>query len=223
VAVDLEVSVGPNLRFAAVVVLLTSAAWFLMGQSRNEVIPQHENLASFPHQFGPWMGSDVNVPQGVLDVLGPGEFLFRNYQDDLSPDPLVNLFIAYFPSQRVGDTIHSPKNCLPGAGWIPLNSNQVEISLPPQKPFLVNRYLLAKGAQRDLVLYWYWAHSRTTASEYRAKFYLIADSIRLRRSDGSLIRVTTQLKESETEDAAQERLLSLLRDVVPRLESYLPR
>jgi EpsI family protein len=214
--------VASNFRFAAAAILLAAAAWFLTVQSRSEIIQPREEFGSFPHQFGPWTGKDVDVPRDILDVLGPGDFLFRNYQDVLSSDPSVNLFIAYFSSQRAGDTIHSPKNCLPGAGWIPLDSSQIEISLPNRKPFLVNRYLIGKGTQRDLVLYWYWAHNRGIASEYWAKFYLIEDSIRLHRSDGSLVRVTTELRQSESVDVAQQRLLSLLQNVVPALDVYIP-
>jgi EpsI family protein len=205
-----------------VAILLIGTGWFLLAQSHKEITPLRNELAHFPHQFGPWVGKDVSVSRDVLDVLGPGDFLFRNYQDMASSDPPVNLFVAYFPSQRIGNTIHSPKNCLPGAGWLPLVSSRIEISLPEGKPFAVNRYLLAKGSQRDLALYWYWAHNRATASEYWAKFYLIEDSIRLHRSDGSLIRVTSELGESESASVAQERLLAFLRNVVPALDTYLP-
>jgi EpsI family protein len=215
--------VGYNLRFTLAVALLASAALLLHTRTHNEILPPREKLASFPYRFGTWVGTDVSVPQDVLDNLGPGDFIFRNYQNARAGDPSVDLFVAYFPSQQMGDTIHSPRNCLPGAGWMPLASSRVEIPLPERKPLFVNRYLMAKGGKRALVLYWYWAHNQATASEYWAKFYLIEDSIRLHRSDGALIRVTTELKRAESADVAQERLLSLLRSVVPALEPYVPR
>jgi EpsI family protein len=87
----------------------------------------------------------------------------------------------------------------------------------------VNRYVIAKGDERQVVLYWYWAHDRALASEYWAKFYLVADSIRLNRSDGSLVRVITPLPRGETVEAAQQRLLSFTRNVVPQLDRYIPR
>jgi len=90
-------------------------------------------------------------------------------------------------------------------------------------PFEANRYLIAKGGERQLVLYWYLAHDRAVASEYWAKFYLVADSIRMHRSDGSLIRVITPLLPSEATDTAQQRLLSFAGTVVPRLDRYVPR
>jgi EpsI family protein len=164
------------------------------------------------------MGKDV------LDVLGPGDFLLREYQDE-SGAPPVGLFVAYFPSQRTGDTIHSPKNCLPGAGWTPLRSERVMLKLPGQAPFLANQYLIALGQEQQLVLYWYWAHGRAVASEYWAKYYLVADAIRMRRTDGSLVRLTTRLMRGETIESARERLLALGGLVFPLIQkgNYVPR
>jgi len=156
-------------------------------------------------------------------VLGQGDFLLRVYQDDSGRNPDVDLFLAYFSSQRAGDTIHSPKNCLPGAGWSPIEASRISISSPGRAPFLANRYIIAKGAERQLVLYWYWAHDRAVASEYLAKFYLVADSIRMNRSDGSLVRVTTPLRSGESADAALDRLLAFAGKVVPVLNGFVPR
>jgi EpsI family protein len=179
-------------------------------------------LNSFPKTLGIWTSTDIAITKDVLDVLGPGDFLLRDYQHpNISSD--VTLFVAYFPSQRSGDTIHSPKNCLPGAGWTPIQSDRITVALPGQAAFPANRYLIAQGEDRQLVLYWYWAHSRAVASEYSAKFYLVADSIRMRRSDGSLIRVATPLARGETVDSAQARLLSLAGNIVPLINDYVPR
>ena len=212
-----------HLRFGLAATLLAATAIFLQARSRNEVIPRRQPLASFPHQLGEWEGGDVSIPQDVLDVLGAGDFLLRVYHDTSIRQPPVDLFLAYFPSQRAGDTIHSPKNCLPGAGWSPVESGRIVIFVPGRAPFPANRYVIAKGADRQLVIYWYWAHDRAVASEYWAKFYLVTDSIRLNRSDGSLIRVTTPLGERETADAAQQRLLSFAGNVIPPLNNYVPR
>ena len=213
---------GSHLRFSLAVALLGATALLLHARVKNEIIPARETFESFPLQLGAWEGNDVSIPPDVLAVLGPGDFLLRNYWN-ATKAPAVNLFVAYFPSQRAGDTIHSPKNCLPGGGWFPLESNKIQISLPGRSSFPVNRYLIALGNRRELVLYWYWAHNRAVASEEWAKFYLMADSIRLNRTDGSLIRVTTELRPQESTEAAQDRLLSLLRQAVPALDPYIPR
>lgn len=209
-------------RFWIATSLLAGTALLLHARNSSEIIPAREPLASFPRTLGGWLSSDLPLTQDVLDVLGPGDFLLRDYQDPASGSD-VDLFIAYFPSQRAGDAIHSPKNCLPGAGWAPVSSDRITLSLPGHEPFQANRYLIAKGEDRQLVLYWYWAHNRVVASEYAAKFYLIADSIRERRSDGSLIRVTTGLAANESLDAGQRRLLSFARNVVPLVNRYVPK
>ncbi len=212
-----------NWRFAITAGLLAATAIFLQARGQREILPSREPLASLPYRLGNWAGTDVPMQPDVLEILGPGDFLQRFYENTTVSQPAVDLFLAYFPSQRSGDTIHSPKHCLPGAGWLPTESGTISISLPGRAPFEANRYLIAKGDERQLVLYWYWAHDRALASEYWAKFYLVADSIRLNRSDGSLVRVITPLLPGEAADVAEQRLLSFARNLVPQLERYIPR
>ncbi len=209
-------------RFLMVAGLLGCTAFLMHGCNRGEIIPAHPALSSFPHTLQNWTSTDISIPQEVREVLGPGDFLLRDFQNRTN-GANVDLFVAYFPSQRSGDTIHSPKNCLPGAGWAPVQADQLTVSFPGHAAFPVNRYLIAKGADRRLVFYWYWAHDRALASEYWAKFYLVEDSVRMHRSDGSLIRVTTQLVPGETIDSGQERLLALAGNVVPLINVYVPR
>ncbi len=210
-------------RFIFAALLIATTAIFLRAHTRNEVFPPRLELKSFPAELGPWTGIDVSIDNDVLQVLGPGDFLLRVYTNPDKTDSYVDLFIAYFRSQRTGDTIHSPKNCLPGAGWAPVESTRVTLSIPGHAPFRANRYVIARGDSRQVVLYWYWAHNRGVASEYWAKYYLVADSIKLNRSDGSLVRITTPLNPGETADAAQQRLLPFVTDVVPQLDAYIPR
>jgi EpsI family protein len=210
-------------RFILTATLLTTTAIFLRARGHNEIFPNRQPLASLPYQLGPWAGTDVPMEQDVREVLGPGDFLQRFYENTSAVQPSVDLFLAYFPSQRTGDTIHSPKNCLPGAGWLPIESSKISISFPGRATFEANRYVIAKGDDHQLVLYWYWAHDRAVASEYWAKFYLVADSIRLNRSDGSLVRVITPMLPGEAANAAQQRLLSFSGNLVPLLDAYIPR
>ena len=209
-------------RFFISVVLLGGTALLLRARNGAEIIPPRPMLASFPQSLRSWTSRDLALTQDVRDVLGPGDFLYRRYQQGPT-DPTVDLFIAYFPSQRAGDTIHSPKNCLPGAGWAPVRTDHITINTPGHAPFEVNRYLIAQGDQRQLVLYWYWAHDRAVASEYRAKFYLVTDSIRMHRTDGSLVRVNTPLTDGESVESAQKLLLSFSSNIVPLLNTYVPR
>src|SRR5438132_9763129 len=134
-----------HIRFALALVMIGMTAVFLHSRSRNELILAREPLRSFPLQLSSWSGTEISIPQDQLDVLGAGDFLLRIYRNRAVQEPYVDLFIAYFPSQRAGDTIHSPKNCLPGAGWSPVESNRVSVSLPGPEPFPANRYVIAKG------------------------------------------------------------------------------
>lgn len=212
-----------NVRFGLAVLALLAAAVFLHARGRNEIFPPRQPLLAFPHALQNWTGTDISIPQDQLQVLGPGDFLLRDYQSLTRPEPPIGLFIAYFPTQRAGDTIHSPKNCLPGAGWAPVETSRISVSFPGQSTFPANRYVIAKGSDRQLVLYWYLAHDRAVASEYWAKYYLVADSIKMNRSDGSLVRLSTPILRGENAEHAQDRLLSFAGLIVSRLDQYIPK
>jgi EpsI family protein len=209
-------------RFAFAALLIVGAAIFLQARARGEVFPPRLPLKQFPAQLGGWTGTDIAIDKDVLEILGPGDFLVRIYQTK-ERTPYVDLFIAYFRSQRAGDTIHSPQHCLPGSGWEPIENQRITLSMPGHQSFPANRYLIAKGDSRQLVLYWFWAHNRGVASEYWAKFYLVTDSIKMNRSDGALVRITTPMVPGETVDAAQQRILPFAGEVMPLLDSYIPR
>ena len=211
------------LRFFLAVTLIALTAILLQARGRTEVIPHRLPLSSFPAQLGQWDSTEIELDKQTLEILGAGDFLERVYQSQGERLPAVDLFLAYFPSQRTGDTIHSPQHCLPGAGWNPEENNRITLSLPGHGPFPANRYVIAKAGARKLVLYWYWAHDRGVASEYWAKFYLVKDSIRMNRSDGALVRITTDMFPGETADAAQQRILPFAFAVSPLLNDYIPR
>jgi len=209
-------------RFAMAALLMAGAALLLHARSQNEVVPQRQALTSLPAQFGDWQGRDDAIDKETLEVLGPGEFLSRVYWSPTEQKPWIGLFIAYFVSQRASETLHSPNHCLPGAGWVPTNRAVVQIVAPDGTSSPANRYVVAKGGERLLVLYWYQAHGREVASEYWSKYYLIADSIRMNRSDGALIRFVTPMLEGETAESAQARVMSMVSQVKPVLNSYIP-
>lgn len=211
-----------NLRFVVVSAMLAATALFFTIRGRYEIVPQRAQFSSFPIQLGSWVGSDLTLTPDVLKVLGQGDFLNREYVNRSSNGPPVDLFAAYFSSQRTGGTLHSPKNCLPGSGWLPIQSRNIHIFLSNQDQLPVNRYLIARGERRGLVLYWYLSHGRAVSSEYLAKYYMVQNSIRFDRSDGALIRVTTEIMPFETPADAQRRLVSLLKIVVPVLGRYIP-
>ena len=210
------------LRFAMVFAMLSGTALFLRSRGQAENLPPTEPPASFPWRVGNWQGKEVPIPQWALDVLGAGEFLERNYSRT-PEEPSIDFFLAYFPSQRMGTSMHSPQNCLPGSGWTPVEFARVELSRPGAGTIRVNHYVLAKGLNRVLVLYWYQAHGRVVASEYWAKFYLVADAIRMNRSDGAMVRVMTPIAQNESLTSAEQRGVAFVQNVLPLLDRYIPR
>jgi EpsI family protein len=212
-----------TVRFALAALLIASTAVFLQAHNHTDIFPHRMPLKSFPEQIGPWSGADQPIGKDSLEVLGNGEFLLRVYENQEKPQPYLDLFIAYYRTQRTGETPHSPQNCLPGSGWTPVQNTRVKLSMPGHAPFPVNRYIISKGDSRQIVLYWFWAHDRGVASEYWNKFYLVADSIRMNRSDGALVRITSPIQPGESVDAAQQRISPFVDSVLPMLNEYIPR
>jgi EpsI family protein len=209
-------------RFSLLALLLVATLGLLRARDREEVLPPHTSLRGFPLSLGDWHGKDLQMSTEVLETLGPGDFLLRDYFS-ASQRRTANLFIAFFPSQRKGDTIHSPKNCLPGSGWIPVESTRIWIDGQDGHKMEVNRFLVEKGSDRAVVLYWYQAHGHVTASEYKAKYRLVADAIKMNRSDGALVRISTPLVNGESIPEAETRSIRLAQLAVPMLDSYIPR
>lgn len=208
-------------RFILVVLLLIGTTVFLEARHKNEIVPQSEPVSTFPKQVGDWSGQDQRIDEEVLRVLGPGDFLSRTY--NRTGQPFIGLFLGYFPSQQTGDTIHSPKNCLPGSGWTPMESSRILIPGVGGSPISANYYVIQKGADRQIVIYWYQAHGRSVASEYWARFYLVADAIRMNRTDGALIRIVTPIVPWETQHSAERRAVQFAQQITPSLSSYIPR
>lgn len=210
------------LRFSLTAALLLACGVFLQVRSAGEDPRSRSPLMDFPRQIEGWEGKTIPISPDVRAVLGPGEFMERLYSHKHRDAP-VDLFLAYFPSQRTGDTMHSPKNCLPGGGWVPISATHMSLTGPDGKPFAVNRYLIGKGLDRMLVLYWFVEQGRTVASEYWAKIDLVSDAIRENRTDGALVRVGTPLGPGESPATAQKRVVGFTERILPLLPSYIPR
>jgi EpsI family protein len=207
--------------FLALCSILLSAIGAIYARPSFEAIPRSEPLQNFPLQFGSWIGKDYPIDNELRAALGAGSFMLRAYTDPAQPAP-VDLFIAYFPSQRTGDTIHSPLHCLPGAGWSFLDRQRRQMSLAGIGNIDVNEVVVRKGPVRMYVLYWYQAHGRVIANEYSAKAYLIADAVRTNRTDGALVRFSTIVVPGENLRRSRERTLSLARGVSGLLSSFIP-
>jgi EpsI family protein len=203
------------------VLLLAQAALFY-GLSRGEALPPNLPLSTVPAQLGSWtMIQEGVIEQEVQEVLKADDLLTRVYTNS-QWHVGANLYIAYFRSQRTGQAPHSPKNCLPGSGWVPSESGTVEIAIEGQpKPIEVNRYIVERGEDKSLVLYWYQTPYRVIASEYAAKIYLVADAIRYNRTDTALVRVVVPVVNGD-EQRADEAAAHFVRESFGVVRRHLP-
>jgi EpsI family protein len=177
-------------------------------------------LSSLPPTVGGWASlGDTPLDAASLDILRMDDYLNRTYAD--AAGRRVNLYVGYWGSQRQGDTIHSPQNCLPGSGWQPVESSRVSLAIDGRS-IPVTRYLIERGGDRQLAYYWYQGRGRITASEYANKLWLIVDAARLHRSNGALVRVMSPVDRTQDADAAGAMVAGFVRQVFPRLETYLP-
>ncbi len=208
-------------RFWTVVVLLSGTAILLYARGDSDLIPASEPVSQVPRTIAGWSGSDVQIDQETLDVLGRGDFLSRVYSLNRQPQ-VIDLFIAYFPSQRMGVTIHSPKNCLPGAGWAFESSRYVDLNDVNGKAHRVGEYIIADGENRQFVIYWYQAHGRSVANEYLAKMHMVIDAMRMNRTDGALVRVMTPIDPTEGASSARARAEAFTVQLAPILPRFIP-
>ncbi len=212
---------GPRALALSAVLVVQAAVFY--GFSRTETPPLHRPLLGFPTEIEGWrMVEEGVVEKEVQDVLRADDTLTRTYA--LPAQGLVaNLFVAYFKSQRTGVSPHSPKNCLPGSGWVPSISGVVEFTAPGRpEPVKVNRYLVALGESKSVVLYWYQSRDRVIASEYAAKFQLVADAIRYNRTDTALVRVVAPVLDNR-EQAAADVAVRFAQASLPHLREFLPK
>jgi EpsI family protein len=213
-------------RCLVLFVFFAAGAGLVARAERAEPVPIRTSFDRFPMQVGTWRGVQQEpLDPHILALLGVDDYVTRAYY---APDRNgVGLYIGYYGSQRQGDTMHSPQNCLPGAGWEPVSNSLLPIGISSGRsgntsPIVVNRYLIQKGMDRQLVLYWYQSHGRVVASEYWAKYYLIRDAVRLNRTDGALVRVISPLVGDDGETRAEMLAVAFVKDLFPALGKYLP-
>jgi len=174
-----------------------------------------------PHAIGALNGTDVRIPDIQFQATRATAYLLRYYRPPAAAadSAWLQLYIGYYDQQTQGRSVHSPKNCLPGAGWGALASETVVIETP-RGPVTVNRYLVQREHERALVLYWYQGRGRVEASEYGVKLDLLRDAALQRRTEEAVVRVVVPVTDSEAR--AFERAAGVARDVVPAMWRALP-
>jgi len=195
-----------SIRFAVLLVPILAVGtlvntWAYLGEAHVDRKP----LRVFPEQLGAWQKiGDQIIDEPTMKVLRASDYLLRDFRR--SDGQTANFYVGYYASQRDGASYHSPLNCLPGSGWMLSEPGKVSIAGPNGSSFVANKYVIQNGNYRSLMIYWYQGRGRAVASEYWGKIYTVVDSVRLRRSDGALVRVTVPISGSEQKalDAATE-------------------
>jgi len=187
--------------------------------SHGEPIVARKALRELPYTLGGWTGEEHPLQERIVQAVSVSDYTNRVYVEPSAPS--IELYIGYYASQRAGDTIHSPKNCLPGAGWDPIRSGYARIELAGGQQILVNEYVIQQDEQREMVFYWYQGRGRVIASEYAGKLWMVNDAIFRNRTDGALVRLITPLNGGE--EAARTRLVNFTEVLFPYLDELVPK
>jgi exosortase D (VPLPA-CTERM-specific) len=211
----------PAPALAAALVLASAAAALTLLPERNSLRPHRPPFSSFPNQLdGGWQGRTQSLDPDVLAWLALDDYLMVNF---VRPGrPWVNLYSAYYASQSGGESTHSPRTCIPGGGWAISAMGEADVPLGGAT-LRVNRALIEKADQRQLVYYWFSERGRTMTSEFAVKWSILHDAVASGRTDGALIRLVTPVVPAESEAQADQRLREFLGAVDAPLAGYLPR
>ncbi|HEX8845377.1 MAG TPA: EpsI family protein [Pyrinomonadaceae bacterium] len=219
----MSIKLKDSWRFGLLLALLVVGGTFMrVWESAGEARVARRAFREMPKKIGSWeqTGGDQRFDEQVESKLGADDYLSRTYRNSETGRE-VNFYVGYYSSQRSGATYHSPLNCLPGSGWEMKEPASITITPAGSPSFEANRYIIEKGGgSRQLLIYWYQGRGRKVASEYWGKIYTVVDSIRLRRSDGAMVRVMTPVGRSEEE--AVSAAADLAAQITPILSEFVP-
>lgn len=205
-----------NRRFWYMFLILVTASVGYQALPHGASVALSMPLAALPFELGRWHGTDVKLEPRTIKALGADDYLNRLYTS--ADGNSVGLYVGYYGIQRTDESIHSPRNCLPGTGWQPVSSSYISLQLSDGHQIRINEYLVQKGFDRQVVLYWYQSHGRVIASEYTAKLDTVVDAITQHRTDSALVRVNTALTSS-----GKERAAAFVADIWAELDQRIPK
>jgi exosortase D (VPLPA-CTERM-specific) len=211
----------PTSFIAASAVLVGFVAMTIAIPRPAEIIPERASFVQFPMQFGEWRGRRQSLEAVFTDQLKLDDYVLADY---VRGGEGVNLYIAWYNSQRKGEAVHSPRSCLPGGGWQMHDFGQREVagvSINGQ-PLRVNRTLIELGNQRELVYYWFQQRGRIIDNEFAVKWYLFWDALTQHRTDGAMVRLITPLSTTSSDAEADRRLTDLVARIAPDLSRFVP-
>lgn len=205
---------------ASIAMIAAAGAYVHFGISNILRVPERVQLAGLPYEFDGWRSDVQRVDNETLEVLGADDYIITNMTSPAQEQ--FNLYIAYLNMQRHGHSWHSPRQCIPGGGWQITRHEVVPTTTEDGREFYYNRIIIENSGVRQLVYYWYDQRGRKIANEFVMKFLLIFDAVRLRRTDGAMIRLMTPIGREELVEDADARLLGFMRELEPKLPPYIP-
>ncbi len=207
----------------AMVLLIAASVAANSAPSRGEIVPERQSLALFPIQIRDWHGQEHTLEKQYRDVLRLDDHFLADYWRSGEPHP-VNLWVAYYASQRTGASAHSPRSCIPGGGWeiTELSDHRIPAVAADGGDVTVKRAVIAKGLSKQLVYYWFQQRGRHVTNEYLVKWLIFWDALTRNRTDGALVRLVTAVPPDMDMASADARLAEFLREVYPLTHAYIP-
>jgi EpsI family protein len=193
----------------------------LIGE-RQEIAPSRPEFLNFPMQIGSWQGNPLPMEQQYISALRFDDYLLADYVS--AGEHSVNLYIAYYSSQKKGQSAHSPQSCIPGGGWEIASQQTIELPLGDSvnSAYPANRILIQKDGQKQLVIYWFKQRERILSNEYLVKMYLFWDALLKGRSDGALIRLAAAVNQGQREEDVERQMTEFARLIQPKLTRFIP-
>lgn len=209
--------------FVVAIILLAATAVLSKAVEFREKVPIAKSFNQFPAEIGEWTGKRQVMEQQYLNALSFSDYIIADYRNSAGKE--INFYIAYYETQRKGESIHSPETCLPGGGWIFRESGAATITLAGNNPgsITVNRAFMEKPGTRELVYFWFPMRGRVLTTLYGVKLANFWDAMTRQRTDGALVRVITQIDEKETMAEAESRLAGFTKEIVPILDQFIPK
>lgn len=215
----------PNAPFIAgsAIVAAMAVSNFLL-PPRTEIIPARADFAGFPSRIAGWEGRRTALERVYVDQLKMDDYIMADYSQSQSRTQAVNFYVAWYDSQRAGQSAHSPRTCIPGGGWQikSLTQTRLDEVLVHGRPLEVNRVIIGNGANRQVVYYWFQQRGRVITNEYLVKWFLFWDSLMQQRSDGALVRLVLPVANDGTLAQADDELTEFARAIAPMLTAYVP-
>jgi EpsI family protein len=206
-------------RLLVVAAMLLLSSWAVRAVGHGVPVALRQPFSQFPDRLDGWAGEDRRFDARIEGKLGVTDYVSKLYR--AGPQELAHLYVGFYASQKHGEMVHSPKNCLPGNGWYIARRDTAMLDLPPFRPFAANSYIVENGIERQLVVYWYQqSGGRIVTNEYVGRAFLVLDALTRNRSDAALIRISVPIESDPA--LAADTARAFLRVAYPALMRFLP-